>query len=74
MSDPANTSEASPSENMRAPAEAAGIPVAGAIRLIARIWRGRTLATVVDDYTNYLYENGIRTIASIPGNRGVQML
>jgi heme-degrading monooxygenase HmoA len=74
MSQPANTSEAGSSEDMRAWAEVAGIPVADAIRLIARIWRGQTLATTVDDYTNYLYEDGVRTIASIPGNRGVQML
>jgi heme-degrading monooxygenase HmoA len=29
---------------------------------------------MVDDYTRYLYEEGVRTIARIPGNCGVQML
>ena len=42
--------------------------------LIARIWRGQTLATIADEYSKYLYEEGICTIAKIPGNRGVQML
>lgn len=29
---------------------------------------------MADDYTKYLYEEGVRAIARIPGNRGVQML
>jgi heme-degrading monooxygenase HmoA len=47
---------------------------AGSTGLIARIWRGQTRAAVADEYTKYLYEEGVRTIARIPGNRGVQML
>ncbi|MGO8866873.1 MAG: antibiotic biosynthesis monooxygenase family protein [Alphaproteobacteria bacterium] len=43
-------------------------------RLIARIWHGQTPARRADEYTRYLYEAGIRKIAAIPGNRGVQML
>ena len=50
-----------------------GRPASGPAMLIARIWRGRTLATRADDYTRYLYEAGVRKIAGIPGNRGVQM-
>jgi heme-degrading monooxygenase HmoA len=50
------------------------MPAVEPARLIARIWRGRTLAAKADDYTKYLYEAGVRKIAGIPGNRGVQML
>jgi heme-degrading monooxygenase HmoA len=50
------------------------MPTGSPKRLIARIWRGRTLATRADDYTRYLHEAGVRKIAAIPGNRGVQML
>lgn len=42
-------------------------------KLIARIWHGRTPAAKAEEYTNYLYEAGIKKIQSIPGNRGVQM-
>jgi heme-degrading monooxygenase HmoA len=48
-------------------------PSAAAAGMIARIWHGRTRASVADEYTNYLYEEGIRAIARVPGNRGVQM-
>jgi heme-degrading monooxygenase HmoA len=51
-----------------------GRPASGPATLIARIWRGQTLATRADDYTRYLYEAGVRKIAGILGNRGVQML
>ncbi|MBV9701756.1 MAG: hypothetical protein JO163_03425, partial [Methylobacteriaceae bacterium] len=30
--------------------------------------------TMADDYARYLDEEGVRAIARIPGNRGVQML
>jgi heme-degrading monooxygenase HmoA len=49
-------------------------PVVSAAGLIARIWRGRTLAVRADDYAKYLYDEGVCAIAQIPGNRGVQML
>ncbi|HLW93490.1 MAG TPA: hypothetical protein VKS78_19605 [Roseiarcus sp.] len=42
--------------------------------LVARIWRGQTRAAAAEEYTKYLYEEGVRAIARIPGNRGVQML
>jgi heme-degrading monooxygenase HmoA len=74
MSRPADTDDASPPGDMHTPTETLGIPGAGATRLIARIWHGQTAATMVDDYTHYLYEEGVRTIARIPGDCGVQML
>jgi heme-degrading monooxygenase HmoA len=43
-------------------------------KLIARIWRGQTFASVADEYSRYLYERGVCEIAKIPGNCGVQML
>jgi heme-degrading monooxygenase HmoA len=59
---------------MPARAAEAELLAAGAARLIARIWHGQTPATTTDDYTKYLHEEGVRVIARIPGNRGVQML
>jgi heme-degrading monooxygenase HmoA len=43
-------------------------------KLIARIWRGQTRASVSEEYSKYLYEKGVCEIAKIAGNRGVQML
>jgi len=43
-------------------------------KLIARIWHGQTKAAIAEEYTRYLYENGVRKIAAIPNNRGTQML
>ena len=52
----------------------AGVSAARQRHLIARIWRGRTLAAEANAYTAYLHEAGVRKIAAIPGNRSVQML
>jgi heme-degrading monooxygenase HmoA len=41
---------------------------------IARIWRGRTLASKADEYARYLDTNGIAKIRATPGNRGVTVL
>jgi heme-degrading monooxygenase HmoA len=41
---------------------------------IARIWHGRTPLSRADEYRQYLYEAGVKKIAAIPGNRGVQLL
>ena len=41
---------------------------------IARVWRGRTPADRADEYRQYLYESGVKKIAAIPGNRGVQLM
>jgi heme-degrading monooxygenase HmoA len=43
-------------------------------KLIARIWHGQTSAAKAEEYTQYLYEAGIKKIESIPGNRGAQLL
>jgi heme-degrading monooxygenase HmoA len=71
MAPSTKTGDATPLGSAQAGAGSlSGIPT----RLIARIWRGQTLAAKADDYTTYLYEAGVRKIAGIPGNRGVQML
>ncbi len=41
---------------------------------IARIWHGRTPLARADEYRQYLFDAGIKKIASLPGNRGVQLL
>lgn len=41
---------------------------------IARIWHGRTPLARAEEYREYLFEAGVRKIAAIPGNRGVQMM
>jgi heme-degrading monooxygenase HmoA len=40
---------------------------------VARIWQGRTTVERADEYEKYMYENGIRKIAT-KGNLGVQMM
>jgi heme-degrading monooxygenase HmoA len=42
-------------------------------KLIARIWHGQTTAAIAEEYTRYLYENGVKKIEAIPNNRGTQM-
>jgi heme-degrading monooxygenase HmoA len=42
--------------------------------VIARIWKGRTLAAKADAYEKYLNASGISKLLAIPGNLGVQML
>jgi heme-degrading monooxygenase HmoA len=41
---------------------------------IARIWKGRTLATKADEYQRYLDSSGISRILATPGNRGVTVM
>ena len=41
---------------------------------IARIWRGRTLASKADEYERYLISSGISKIRATLGNRGVKVL
>ena len=43
-------------------------------RAIARLWRGRTLASKADRYEAYLNASGIARIRSTPGNLGVTEL
>jgi len=42
--------------------------------MIARIWRGITLAEKADAYIDYLNETGLKDYANTPGNRGVTVL
>ena len=42
--------------------------------MIARIWRGITLAEKADAYIDHLNQTGIKDYALIPGNRGVSVL
>jgi heme-degrading monooxygenase HmoA len=42
--------------------------------MIARIWRGITLADRADAYLDYLRETGLRDYARTPGNHGVSVL
>ncbi len=42
--------------------------------MIARVWRGITLAEKADAYIEYLSETGLRDYAKTPGNQGVTVL
>ena len=56
------------------PVHAQGAPAPAAPPKVARVWRGRTALARAQDYRQYLFEAGVRKIAGIPGNRGVQMM
>lgn len=45
-----------------------------AVRMIARIWRGRVRAHDLASYTAYIDATGIRDYKATPGNRGAYML
>jgi heme-degrading monooxygenase HmoA len=49
-------------------------PVLSAHPGIARIWHGRTTLARADEYRQYLFDVGVKKIASLPGNKGVQLL
>jgi heme-degrading monooxygenase HmoA len=40
---------------------------------VARLWHGRTRASVADEYAKYLYEEGVKKLRAVKGNRGVQV-
>ena len=40
---------------------------------VARIWEGRTRASVAEEYAAYLYEHGVKKLRATPGNLGVQV-
>ena len=42
--------------------------------MIARVWRGATLAEHGDEYAAYLEETGMRNAREIPGSRGTLVL
>jgi heme-degrading monooxygenase HmoA len=55
-------------------AQAAEVALETGKPLIARIWHGKTQAAKADEYTQYIFEAGIKKIAAIRGNRGVQLM
>jgi heme-degrading monooxygenase HmoA len=67
---PASTLASGPN----APSVAAAASPAAAGKPIARIWRGRTLASKADEYEAYLFASGITKVRETPGNRGVTVL
>lgn len=42
--------------------------------MIARIWKGRTLAAQADDYMAYMQTTGVPELRATEGNRGVYVL
>ena len=42
--------------------------------MIARVWRGATLAEHADEYAAYLEETGMRSARGLPGARGTLVL
>ena len=42
--------------------------------VIARMWRGRVPTSRAEEYSKYLYDNGVVKIRGIAANLGVQML
>ncbi len=44
-----------------------------AATIIARVWRGRVPTSRADEYTKYLYDNGVMKIRGISSNLGAQM-
>jgi heme-degrading monooxygenase HmoA len=41
---------------------------------VARIWEGRTRASLAEEYSAYLYEHGVTKLKATKGNLGVQVL
>lgn len=42
--------------------------------MIARMWQGRTRATLADEYMAYMFEHGVKKLRATKGNLGVQVL
>jgi antibiotic biosynthesis monooxygenase (ABM) superfamily enzyme len=42
--------------------------------MIARVWRGSTLAEHADEYVAYVEETGLKSARALPGNRGTLVL
>ena len=53
---------------------AASTPTLADHPMVARMWHGRTPLDKADDYRQYLFDVGVKKIATLPGNRGVQMM
>jgi heme-degrading monooxygenase HmoA len=52
----------------------AKVPAMAVHPMVARVWHGRTSLEKAEEYRQYLFEEGVKQIASLPGNRGVQMM
>jgi heme-degrading monooxygenase HmoA len=63
-----------PAPPARQDASAARRPLSRGGTMIARIWRGITLAEKADAYVDYLNETGLKDYAKTPGNLGVSVL
>ena len=55
-------------------AHAGAAPTLADHPMVARIWHGRTPAEKAEEYRQYLFDVGVKKIASLPGNRGVQLM
>jgi heme-degrading monooxygenase HmoA len=55
-------------------ADASASPRVAGKKPVARIWRGRTLASKADEYEAYLFASGVARIKETPGNLGVTVL
>lgn len=40
---------------------------------VARIWEGRTRASIAEEYAAYLHEHGVKKLKATKGNLGVQV-
>lgn len=40
---------------------------------VARVWHGRTRESIANEYATYLYEEGVKKLRAVKGNRGVQV-
>jgi heme-degrading monooxygenase HmoA len=43
------------------------------IPAVARLWHGRTTASMADEYAAHLYEEGVKKLRSTKGNLGVHV-
>ena len=53
---------------------AASAPTLAEHPMVARVWHGRTPLNRTEEYRQYLFDVGVKNIATLPGNRGVQMM
>ena len=53
---------------------AASVPTLAEHPMVARVWHGRTPLDKAEEYRQYLFDVGVKKIATLPGNRGVQMM
>jgi heme-degrading monooxygenase HmoA len=53
---------------------AASVPALAEHPMVARVWHGRTPLDKAEEYRQYLFDVGVKKIATLAGNRGVQMM